>query len=91
MGKDFLAEVLGRAPCLFTAHDLAELGVAYSATFCPHSFVDLNRERIDTRQAYGAGLQVTLTRFAIRAEYERVSASTGDPSLMSLGLIWRFD
>jgi hypothetical protein len=53
--------------------------------------VDLHRDRTDTRLAYGAGLQAKLARLAIRAEYERISASTGDPSLMSLGLIWSFD
>jgi opacity protein-like surface antigen len=53
--------------------------------------VYLHRDRTDTRLAYGAGVQVKLARFAVRAEYERISASTGDPSLMSLGLIWRFD
>jgi hypothetical protein len=67
------------------------LGVACSPTVCPYGYADYNRERSDTRLAYGAGLQVKLPRFVIRAEYERISASTGDPSLMSLGLIWRFD
>jgi hypothetical protein len=59
---------------------------------CPVGLTeDIHRDRTDTRLAYGAGLQVKLARFAIRAEYERISASTGDPSLISLGLIWRFD
>jgi opacity protein-like surface antigen len=49
-----------------------------------------DRDRTDTRLAYGAGLQAKLARIALRAEYERISASTGDPSLMSLGLIWTF-
>jgi hypothetical protein len=58
---------------------------------CPRPLpVDLHRDRTDTRLGYGAGLQAKLARFAIRAEYERISASTGDPSLMSLGLIWTF-
>jgi hypothetical protein len=52
--------------------------------------VDLHRDRTDRRLAYGAGLQARLARIAIRAEYERISASTGDPSLMSFGLIWTF-
>jgi hypothetical protein len=54
-------------------------------TLCPEP---IHRERTDTHLAYGAGMQARLARFAIRAEYERISASTGDPSLMSLGLIW---
>jgi hypothetical protein len=47
-------------------------------------------DRTDTDLAYGAGLQVKLAGFAIRAEYERIRESTGDPSLMSLGIIWTF-
>jgi hypothetical protein len=59
--------------------------------FCPAATAeDYHRDQTDTRLAYGAGLQVKLARLAVRAEYERISASTGDPSLMSLGLIWRF-
>jgi opacity protein-like surface antigen len=52
--------------------------------------IDLHRDRTDMGLAYGAGLQLKLARLAVRAEYERISASTGDPSLMSLGLIWTF-
>jgi hypothetical protein len=36
------------------------------------------------------GLQMKLGSFAVRAAYERISVSTGDPSLLSLGLIWGF-
>jgi hypothetical protein len=57
----------------------------------PNQTVALQLNRTDTRLAYGAGLQAKLGRFAIRAEYERISAGTGDPCLMSLGLIWSFD
>jgi hypothetical protein len=59
--------------------------------YCPAvSATDLHRDQTETRLAYGAGVQVKLARFGIRAEYERISANTGDPSLMSLGIIWRF-
>ena len=43
-----------------------------------------------TRPAYGAGLQLKLHRFALRVEYERISATTGDPDLLSLGVNWGF-
>jgi hypothetical protein len=33
---------------------------------------------------------VLATAFAVRAEYEQVTASGGDPSLLSVGLQWRF-
>jgi hypothetical protein len=60
------------------------------AQICTPIPVYLHRDQTDTRLAYGAGVQVKLARFAVRAEYERISASTGDPSLMSLGLTYRF-
>jgi hypothetical protein len=40
--------------------------------------------------AYGAGVQGKFGPLAIRAEYERISASGGSPDLISLGLIWTF-
>jgi hypothetical protein len=46
--------------------------------------------RIDLRFAYGAGAQIKLAAFGIRAEYERISASGGDPDLLSLGITWSF-
>jgi opacity protein-like surface antigen len=44
----------------------------------------------DTRFAYGGGVQFKVARLGIRAEYERISARGGDPSLLSLGAIWTF-
>ncbi|HEX9138203.1 MAG TPA: porin family protein [Steroidobacteraceae bacterium] len=46
--------------------------------------------RTDTRLAYGAGAQIKVATIAIRAEYERIHASTGDPDMLSLGLTWGF-
>jgi opacity protein-like surface antigen len=43
----------------------------------------------ENRFAYGAGAQLKLfEQLAARLEYDRVSARNGDPSLLSLGLIW---
>jgi hypothetical protein len=50
----------------------------------------LRVDRTDARLAYGAGAQIKIAAFAVRAEYERISASGGDPDLLSLGVIWRF-
>jgi opacity protein-like surface antigen len=47
-------------------------------------------DRTDARLAYGAGVQVKFANMAVRAEYERIDASTGDPDLLSLGLTWGF-
>ena len=41
-----------------------------------------------TRFAYGAGVQVKLSTLAVRAEYERIHSSRGDPDLLSLALTW---
>jgi len=42
----------------------------------------------DTNFAYGAGVQVKLASLAVRAEYERMHSSSGDPDLLSLALTW---
>jgi opacity protein-like surface antigen len=47
-------------------------------------------DRTDTRFAYGAGAQIKLAGFAVRAEYERVSESGGNPDLLSLGVSWTY-
>jgi opacity protein-like surface antigen len=43
-----------------------------------------------TRFAFGAGAQVKLVNVALRAEYERISASVGDLDMLSLDLTLRF-
>ena len=40
--------------------------------------------------AYGAGVQVKVSGLAVRAEYERISASAGNPDVLSLGVTWTF-
>jgi hypothetical protein len=57
---------------------------------CPIFFGEVRREQTDIRFAFGAGAQVKLGAFSIRAEYERVSASMGDPDLLSIGATWSF-
>jgi opacity protein-like surface antigen len=43
-----------------------------------------------TNFAYGAGVQVKISSFAARAEYERINAGGGNPDLLSLGVSWSF-
>jgi hypothetical protein len=43
-----------------------------------------------THPAYGAGTQLKFTSFAVRAEYERISAGSGDVDLLSLGVTFGF-
>jgi len=49
-----------------------------------------HRDQSSARLAYGAGAQMTLGRFAVRAEYERINASEGDPDLLSVGITLSF-
>ena len=50
----------------------------------------VHRDQTDARYAYGAGIQAKLSAIGIRLEYERISASEGDPNLLSLGITWTF-
>jgi opacity protein-like surface antigen len=47
-------------------------------------------DHTDNRFAYGGGVQFKVARLGIRAEYERISARGGDPSLFSVGALWTF-
>ncbi len=40
--------------------------------------------------AGGAGAQFKMGSFAVRGEYERFNAAGGSPSLLSVGIIWKF-
>lgn len=44
----------------------------------------------NTKFAYGVGTQWRIANLALRAEYERVSATYGDPDFLSVGLTWGF-
>jgi len=39
---------------------------------------------------YGAGVQVRLLSLAMRADYQRIHSSSGDPDLLSLAVTWSF-
>lgn len=47
-------------------------------------------DHTENRFAYGGGVQVKVARVGIRAEYERISAPGGDPSMFSVGAIFTF-
>jgi Outer membrane protein beta-barrel domain len=67
-----------------------------AATYCAvppcvvTAVAPLALSRTDARFAYGAGVQFRFAAFGARVEYERVSASTGDPDIASIGLTWSF-
>jgi hypothetical protein len=63
--------------------------------FCPAGFTScspttFNISDSSTNFAYGAGVQGKFGSLAIRAEYERISASGGNPDIFSLGVSWTF-
>jgi hypothetical protein len=43
-----------------------------------------------TNVAYGIGAQAKFGSLAVRAEYERISISAGNPDMLSLGVTWTF-
>jgi hypothetical protein len=60
---------------------------------CPSSFVNcgvIAVSRTNTDLGYGAGMQFKFGAAAVRAEYERINSSIGDPNMASLGLTWTF-
>ena len=65
------------------------------APACPVGFVPCGPSTFkvsdwSTNFVYGAGVQGKIQALAIRAEYERVSASGGNPDVVSLGITWAF-
>lgn len=65
------------------------------APYCPVGVIPcgpttFNISDWNTNFAYGAGVQGKIGALAIRAEYERISASGGNPDLISLGVTWTF-
>jgi opacity protein-like surface antigen len=52
--------------------------------------VTLVSDQRSTSFAYGAGVQERIGSFAVRLEYERISATGGAPDLLSLGVSWTF-
>jgi hypothetical protein len=82
-------DVFGKAGYarLQTTADVVGVQCVAGAPGCGTLFA-LNRT--DTRLAYGAGVQLKFAPVAIRAEYERIHASTGDPDMLSLGVTWGF-
>jgi opacity protein-like surface antigen len=63
--------------------------------FCPAGSTScsptiFNMSDSSTNFAYGAGVQGKIESLAIRAEYERISSSGGNPDIFSLGVTWTF-
>jgi predicted porin len=52
--------------------------------------VPFNQNFTNTDLAYGIGSQVKFGNLAVRAEYERISDSNGDPDMLSVGVNFTF-
>lgn len=60
---------------------------------CPSNSVNcgvIAVSRTNTDLGYGAGVQFKFGAAAVRAEYERINSSIGDPDMVSLGFTWTF-
>jgi hypothetical protein len=56
---------------------------------CP-AFLPESDSRTNVGFAGGAGAQFKIGSLAVRGEYERFNAAGGNPSLLSVGVIWQF-
>lgn len=68
---------------------------SYTPPSCPASF-DCNipssvaKDLSHTDLAYGIGAQAHFASVAVRAEYQRINASGGNPQLFAIGVAWLF-
>jgi hypothetical protein len=57
---------------------------------CPLFATTAPESRTNVGFAGGVGAQFAIGSFAVRGEYERFNAAGGNPSLLSVGVIWKF-
>jgi hypothetical protein len=57
---------------------------------CPALATPAPENRTNVGFAGGVGAQFGIGSFAVRGEYERFNAAGGNPSLLSVGVIWKF-
>ena len=71
--------------------DFVQQACVQGQTPCPN-FVPVSRHQvIDTRLAYGAGVQSKFPfGLIVRGEYERVSSPYGDPTAWLVSALWQF-
>jgi opacity protein-like surface antigen len=56
----------------------------------PCGLYTFRQDQWSTNFAFGAGAQARLGSVAVRAEYEQVNSSVGNPNFLSLGILWTF-
>jgi Outer membrane protein beta-barrel domain len=87
---DIFAKV-GAARLSTNLTDFVQQACIPDQTPCPN-FVPVSRHQvIDTRVAYGAGVQSKFPfGLIVRGEYERISSPYGDPSALMVSALWQF-
>jgi hypothetical protein len=81
----FLKAGLARIDSTATTNIVCPLGY-----LCPELASPAPERRTNVGFAGGAGAQFNIGSFAVRGEYERFNAAGGNPSLLSVGVIWKF-
>jgi hypothetical protein len=81
----FLKAGLARIDSTATTNIVCPLGYLCPALASPEP-----DRRTNVGFAGGAGAQFRIGSFAVRGEYERFNAAGGNPSLLSVGVIWKF-
>jgi hypothetical protein len=64
--------------------------VCPAGQLCPEIASPEPERRTNVGLAGGAGAQFKIGSLAVRGEYERFNAAGGNPSLLSVGIIWKF-
>jgi len=57
---------------------------------CAQYFGLFRQDAWTTSVAYGAGVQAKFANLGVRAEYERIGGSSGEPDMISVGASWSF-
>jgi hypothetical protein len=81
----FLKAGLARIDSTATTNIICPLGY-----LCPALASPAPERRTNVGFAGGAGAQFKIGSLAVRGEYERFNAAGGNPSLLSVGVIWKF-
>jgi hypothetical protein len=61
-----------------------------SCQYCSYPSSSYRNDNWSTNFAYGAGVQGKWGGLAVRGEYERISASNGDPDALTVSVTWTF-
>lgn len=85
-------DVFGKvgAARLRTTVDGFDGGSCLPGSACPATTQIGSQNRWDSKFAYGVGVQSKFWGVSLRAEYERISSTYGDPDMFTVGATWGF-